>query len=185
MCLLQLCAFTAGYRQTFLFFFFMFVLQKNKIFDSRNSFSKYLSKSHTLVTEVMSRLAVQKTITRLLARYLKKIRSLIQLKSLSCFEDTFLPWLLYVKLKQSHLQARRGPEGCRKLRFPDFVTTAQDGGRLLALRTGRPYPQEIFLVLISVRGWVDPRATMRSEGIYVNEKFQWHQLGSNQRPPDL
>ena len=28
------------------------------------------------------------------------------------------------------LQAWTGPEGSRKLRFPDFVTTAQDGGRL-------------------------------------------------------
>jgi len=28
---------------------------------------------------------------------------------------------------------RRGPEGSRKLRFPDFVTTAQYGGRLLLL----------------------------------------------------
>ena len=68
------------------------------------------------------------------------------------------------------LQARRCPEGSRKLRFPDFVTTAQDGGSLSALRTGCLYPQEILLVLISVRSWIDPRAVVRSEGFYVNEK---------------
>jgi len=56
------------------------------------------------------------------------------------------------KGKAVQLQARSGPEGSRKLRFPDFVTTAQDVGRLSALRTGRLYPQEILLVLISVRG---------------------------------
>jgi hypothetical protein len=45
------------------------------------------------------------------------------------------------------LQAWSGPEGSRKLSFPDYMTTAQDGGKVVSL-----YPQEMLLVLISVRG---------------------------------
>ena len=56
------------------------------------------------------------------------------------------------KGKAVPLQAWSGPEGSRKLRFPDFMTTAQDGGKVVSL-THRPHlPPGNNLVLISVRG---------------------------------
>ena len=83
------------------------------------------------------------------------------------------------------LQALKGPEGSRKLSSQISWQWHRMVVRLLTLRTGRLYPQEIPEVLISVRGWVDTRAIVRSEGFYVNEKFQWHKLESNQRPSEL
>jgi hypothetical protein len=38
------------------------------------------------------------------------------------------------------LQAWSGPEGSRKLRFPDFMTTAQDGGKVVDLTHRPPLP---------------------------------------------
>ena len=44
---------------------------------------------------------------------------------------------LSCKGKAVPLQAWSGPEGSRKLRFPDYMTTAQDGGKVVSL-THRP-----------------------------------------------
>ena len=57
-----------------------------------------------------------------------------------------------VKGKAVPLQAWSGPEGSRKLRFPDFMTTAQDDGKVISLTQCCLYPQEMLLVLISVGG---------------------------------
>ena len=47
-----------------------------------------------------------------------------------------------VKGKAVPLQAWSGPEGSRKLRFPDFMTTAQDGVKVVSLTHRPPLPQE-------------------------------------------
>ena len=43
-----------------------------------------------------------------------------------------------VKGKAVPLQARSGPEGSTKLRFPDYMTTAQDSGKVVSLTHRTP-----------------------------------------------
>jgi hypothetical protein len=57
------------------------------------------------------------------------------------FDQNILPALThYSKGKAVPLQAWSGPEGSRKLRFPDFMTTAQDGGKVVSLTQRPPLP---------------------------------------------
>jgi len=42
------------------------------------------------------------------------------------------------KGKAVPLQARSGPEGSRKLRFPDFMITAQDSGKVVSVKHRPP-----------------------------------------------
>jgi len=50
---------------------------------------------------------------------------------------------MYVYIgKTVPLKAWSGPEGSRKLRFPDYMTTAQDDGRVVSPMTGHLFLQE-------------------------------------------
>ena len=44
------------------------------------------------------------------------------------------------KSKAVPLQSWSGPEGSRKIRFPDFMTTVQDGGKIVSLAHWPPLP---------------------------------------------
>jgi len=48
--------------------------------------------------------------------------------------------VLYRVSKSVPLQAWSDPEGSRKLRFPDYMTTAQDGGKVVSLTYRPPLP---------------------------------------------
>jgi len=58
------------------------------------------------------------------------------MKSHSATASTFAA----TKGKSVPLQAWSGPEGSRKLSFPDFMTTAQDGGKVVSLKHRPPLP---------------------------------------------
>jgi len=47
---------------------------------------------------------------------------------------------MYKKGKAVPLQAWSGPEGSRKLGFPDFMTTAQGVGKVVSLKNRPPLP---------------------------------------------
>jgi len=48
---------------------------------------------------------------------------------------------VFVQGKSDPLQTWSGPEGSRNLRFPDFVTTVQDGGKVVSLTHRPPLPR--------------------------------------------
>ena len=53
------------------------------------------------------------------------------------YRDSRISGKVKKKGKAVPLQAWSGPEGSRKLRLPDYMTTAQDGGKVVSL-THRP-----------------------------------------------
>jgi len=85
------------------------------------------------------------------------------------------PW----SLLSVPLQAWSGPEGSRNLRLPDFMTPAQDGGKVVSLTHRPPLPPG------NAPGTHFCYRMSRPQGHSAIGKFQGYQLGSNQRPSDL
>jgi hypothetical protein len=77
------------------------------------------------------------------------------------------------KCKADRLQACSGPQGSRKLRFPDFLTTAQYGGKVVSLTHRPPLPPG------NTPGTHFCKRLSRPQGHSAIGKIQWHYLGSN------
>jgi hypothetical protein len=63
--------------------------------------------------------------------------------AITCYmTKTFLhgDWKVNKKGKAVPLQAWSGPECSRKLRFPDYMTTAQDGRKVVSIMHRPPLP---------------------------------------------
>jgi hypothetical protein len=55
-------------------------------------------------------------------------------------DESVIQDLIKITGKTVPLEAWSGPEGSRKLRFPNFMTTAQDGGKVVSLKHRPPLP---------------------------------------------
>jgi hypothetical protein len=95
----------------------------------------------------------------------------------SCFcmehKETLVYYETYINTRiewgpNNHSWVRIFTYPCNRTRRASHISQTigwQMAVRLSALSAGRPLPSGIFLMLISVRGWVDPRVIVRLEGL--------------------
>ena len=75
-----------------------------------------------------------------IASWSNKSRKSFRARKLKYYKHTVLSSQVKGKGTGVPLQAWSGPEGSRKLRFPDFVTMAQDDGKVVSLTHRPPLP---------------------------------------------
>jgi hypothetical protein len=80
----------------------------------------------------------------------------------------FVGWPVKVKiknLKQSHYRPGQAQSASGGWGSEISIQSAHEGCKVVSPTPGRLYPKEIFLVLISPRSWIIPRAIMWPEGL--------------------
>jgi hypothetical protein len=90
---------------------------------------------HTLAAQMTSLL-------NLYIDYSVRVHHVFIVLTKTCFSRLIRPLSDKDKGKAVPLQAWSGLEGFRKLRFPNYMTTAQDGGKVVSLTHRPPLPPE-------------------------------------------
>jgi hypothetical protein len=78
----------------------------------------------------------------------------------------YWPCMVTVKVKQSHYRPWQALRVLGEWDSQILKQSAHEGSKVVMPTHRPPLPQKVFLVLISVRGRVNPRAIVRPDGLY-------------------